>query len=310
MIAPARPARVTIVEVGPRDGLQNEPARLDVATRVAFIESLADAGCGVIEVGAFVHPGRVPQMAGTADVVAGLSRRAATRYAVLVPNDAGLDRALAAGAREIAIFAAASETFSRRNINQSVDESLTQYRQVVRRALDAGLRVRGYLSTCFGCPYEGEIDVARVVDLAERMLALGVFEVAVSDTIGVAHPGQVEQVLDALRARLPAGDIALHFHDTRGTAVANVLAALPYGITTFDTAAGGLGGCPFAPGASGNLATEDLLYVLHGLGIETGISLDAVVHASLGLERAVGHALPSRYLRAIVGRGTAAGRSA
>jgi hydroxymethylglutaryl-CoA lyase len=310
MHAAARPARVTVVEVGPRDGLQNEPARLDVATRVAFVEALSAAGCGVIEVGAFVHPGRVPQMAGTADVFAALPPRPGVRFTALVPNDAGLDRALAAGVREIAIFAAASETFSRRNINQSIDESLTQYRQVVRRATAAGLRVRGYLSTCFGCPYEGDVDTARVVGLVERLLALGVFEVAVSDTIGIAHPGQVERVLEAVRARVPASVLALHVHDTRGTAVANVLAALPYGITTFDAAAGGLGGCPFAPGASGNLATEDLLYVLHGLGIETGIDLDTLVRASLGLERLVGHPLPSRYLRAIVARGTAAGQGA
>lgn len=297
-----RPARVTVVEVGPRDGLQHEPAALDVPTRVAFIHALAAAGCQVIEVGAFVHPARVPQMAGTADIFAALVRRAGVRYTALVPNTAGLERAIAAGAREIAIFAAASETFSQRNINQAIEASLRSYAGVTRRALDAGLRVRGYLSTCFGCPYEGAVDVTTVVALVERMLDLGVFEVAVSDTIGVAHPGQVEHLLTALRARVAAKRLALHFHDTRGTAVANVLASLPFGITTYDASAGGLGGCPFAPGASGNLATEDLLYVLHGLGIQTGIDLDLLAQASRGLERAIGRPLPSRYLRAVAAR--------
>ncbi len=303
MPAASRPLRVTVVEVGPRDGLQNEAIVLDIATRVAFVDGLAAAGCSVIEVGAFVHPQRVPQMAGTADVFAAINPRAGARYSALVPNVAGLDRAIAAGVREIAVFAAASETFSRRNINQSIDASMQSYAEVTRRALESGLRVRGYLSTCFGCPYEGAVDVARVVELTERMLAFGVFEVAVSDTIGVAHPGQVEHVLTALLSRVAAQRLALHFHDTRGTALANVMAALPFGITVFDAAAGGLGGCPFAPGASGNLATEDLLYVLHGLGIETGIDLARLVHASRHLEHAIGRPLPSRYLRATAAAG-------
>jgi hydroxymethylglutaryl-CoA lyase len=215
-----------------------------------------------------------------------------------VPNVKGLERAAAAGITEVAIFAASSETFSRRNINQSIDASLVTYGEVARRALATGARVRGYLSTAFGCPYEGDVPIARVVDLTRALLDLGVYEVAVSDTIGVAHPGDVRRRLDALTASIPAASIALHFHDTRGTALANVLAALDFGISTFDASAGGLGGCPYAPGASGNLATEDLLYMLDGLGYDTGVSIDAVYRASLAIEPFIGHALPSRYVRA------------
>jgi hydroxymethylglutaryl-CoA lyase len=295
---PALPSRVRVVEVGPRDGLQNEPARVETAAKVAFVEALAAAGLPVVEVGAFVHPARVPQMADTAGVFAGIARRPAVRYTALVPNVQGLQRALASGADEIAIFAAASESFSERNINQGIEASFAGYAEVARDAAAAGLPVRAYLSTVFGCPYEGTVPVARVVELSERLLALGAYEVAVSDTIGVAHPGQVWDVLEAMLARVPADRVALHFHDTRGTALANVLAALQAGITTFDAAAGGLGGCPFAPGASGNLATEDLLYMLDGLGIETGVSLDDLAVASERLLAQIGRAPSSRYLLA------------
>jgi hydroxymethylglutaryl-CoA lyase len=202
---------------------------------------------------------------------------------------------------EVAIFAAASETFSQRNINQSVEQSMTQYAEVVARATDTGMRVRGYLSTSFGCPFEGDVPVARVVELTARLLAMGVFEVAVSDTIGVATPGQVSDVIAALAARIPVGALALHLHDTRGTALANVYAGLQEGVTTIDSAAGGLGGCPFAPGAAGNLATEDLIYMLDGLEIETGVDLTKVVAASRLIGRAVDHRLPSRYLSATQG---------
>jgi hydroxymethylglutaryl-CoA lyase len=210
----------------------------------------------------------------------------------------GLERARAAGITDVAVFAAASETFSRRNINQSIDQSLATYREVAAAALAAGMRVRGYLSTAFGCPFEGAVPVERVTTLTQALLDMGVYEVAVSDTIGIAHPGDVKRVLTAVTAAIPATAIALHFHDTRGTALANVLASLDFGITTFDSSAGGLGGCPYAPGATGNLATEDLLYMLHGLGYETGVSLDAVCEASFAIEPLVGHPLPSRYLRA------------
>jgi hydroxymethylglutaryl-CoA lyase len=290
---------MTIVEVGPRDGLQNETARIATADKVTFIDRLTAAGHKVIEVGAFVSPTWVPQMADTAEVFARITRRPGTRYTALVPNRKGLDRALAARVDEVAIFAAASDTFSRKNINQSIDESFATYAEVAEAALKAGVRVRGYLSTAFGCPFEGEVPVERVVDLTKRLLDLGVFEVAVSDTIGVAHPGQVRSVLSAFPGSTGLDRVALHFHDTRGTALANVMAALEFEISTFDASAGGLGGCPYAPGASGNLATEDLLYMLQGLGIETGVDLAAVTAASTAIEPLVGHALPSRYVQAV-----------
>ena len=292
------PNRVTVVEVGPRDGLQNERAAISTADKVAFVDLLSRAGLPVVEVTAFVSPKWVPQMADAADVLARIDRAQGTRYTALVPNLAGLERAHAAGVSEVAIFAAASETFSRRNINQSIDESLQSYRGVSARALALGMRVRAYLSTAFGCPFEGAVDPARVASLSASLIEMGAFEIAVSDTIGIAHPGQVPVVLGAVAARVPLPQIALHFHDTRGTALANVLAALQLGVATFDASCGGLGGCPYAPGATGNLATEDLVYMLDGLGIETGIRLDALLEASRFIEPLVGHALPSRYYRA------------
>jgi isopropylmalate/homocitrate/citramalate synthase len=292
------PARVRIVEVGPRDGLQNEKAVVETAQKIAFVDALSAAGHGAIEVSAFVSPKWVPQMGDAAAVFAGITRKAGVRYSALVPNRAGLERAIASGVTDVAIFAAASESFSRRNINASIDESFETYRQVAETALQAGLAVRAYLSTSFGCPFEGDVPVARVVELTDRLLRLGAYEVAVSDTIGIAHPGQVSAVLDALLAAIPADRLALHFHDTRGTALANVLAALQHGIAVFDSSAGGLGGCPYAPGAAGNLATEDLLYMLDGLGIQTGVSLAGVVAASAAIVPSIGHPLPSRYVQA------------
>jgi hydroxymethylglutaryl-CoA lyase len=290
---------VTIVEVGPRDGLQNEQARVSTADKIAFVDRLSAANLPVIEVSAFVSPKWVPQMADAAEVFRGIMRRPGIRYTALVPNVAGLDRALAAGVDEIAIFAAATDAFSRKNINQSVDESLATYKEVCDRARAAQLRVRGYVSTAFGCPYEGDVAPERVADVVQRIAALGVFEVAVSDTIGVAHPGQVPRVLDAVLSVLPAERVALHFHDTRGTALANVLASLPFGIRTFDASAGGLGGCPYAPGAAGNLATDDLVYMLNGLGVDTGVSLDALSEASAFIATKIDHRLPSRYAQAV-----------
>lgn len=292
------PARATIVEVGPRDGLQNERAAIATADKIAFVDRLSAAGHRVIEVSAFVSPKWVPQMADAAEVFAGITRRPGTRYTALVPNQQGLARALAAGASEVAIFAAASETFSRRNINQSIDESLANYARVCVDAKAAGVPVRGYLSTCFVCPFEGAIDQQRVADISTRLLEIGCYEVAISDTIGAATPGDVRRVLDAVSARVSVPAIALHFHDTRGTALANVLAGLDYGVTTFDSSAGGLGGCPFAPGAAGNLATEDLLFMLNGLGVETGVAIDAIADASRAIGAKLDHALPSRYLQA------------
>lgn len=292
------PPRVTVVEVGPRDGLQNERPTIATADKIGFVNRLSGAGHSVIEVSAFVSPKWVPQMADAAEVFRGITRRPGVRYTALVPNAAGLERARTAGLTEVAIFAAASDTFSRRNINQSIDESLVNYLAVCRAAQAAGMRVRGYLSTGFVCPFEGRIAPARVADIAQRVMELGVFEVAVSDTIGAAHPAQVVEVLDAVTKRVPLAQVALHFHDTRGTALANVLAGLDYGVTTFDSSAGGLGGCPYAPGAAGNLATEDLLFMLHGLGIETGVSLDEVAGASRFIEPKLDHPLPSRFLQA------------
>jgi len=297
-LASLRGRRVTVVEVGPRDGLQNEHVDVSTADKIAFVDRLSAAHLPVIEVSAFVSPKWVPQMADAADVFAGITRAPAIRYTALVPNIPGLERAMAAGVNEVAIFAAASDTFSRRNINQSIDDSLATYKAVCDRALASGLRVRGYLSTAFGCPYEGAVPPAKVADVARRMLDLGVFEVAVSDTIGIAHPGQIPRVLDAVLAKMPADRVALHFHDTRGTALANVLAALPYGIATFDASAGGLGGCPYAPGAAGNLATDDLVFMLNGLGIETGVSLPKLSEASRFIGARLDHPLPSRYAQA------------
>jgi len=292
------PPRVTIVEVGPRDGLQNVPSVPGTAAKVRFIDRLSDAGLPVIEVGAFVDPRRVPAMADSEAVVQAITKRPGTRYTALVPNLRGLARAAGSGLREVAVFGAASETFSRRNINQGITESFAGFRSVVEEAAVSGVRVRAYLSTAFGCPYEGDVPAARVAELTDALLQVGAFEVAVSDTIGIAHPGQVWRVLDEVAARVPLARVALHFHDTRGTGLANVLAGLQAGVTTFDVSCGGLGGCPYAPGASGNLATEDLVYMLDGLGIDTGVSLPGVVAASTFIASHVPVDLPSRYLRA------------
>src|SRR3954452_14112643 len=274
------PSRVAVVEVGPRDGLQNESASIATGDKITFIEKLAEAGLPVIEVTSFVSPKWVLQMADAAEVFAGITPRAGTRYAALVPNLEGLERAHAAGVREGGIVAAGSDTFSRRNINQDVDASLDTYRAVCARASELEIRVRGYVSTAFGCPFEGEVSPARVAAVADALLNMVTSDVAVSDTIGIAHPGRVRGVVAVIAERVPLHAIALHFHDTRGTALANVLTALELGIATFDASAGGLGGCPYAPGATGNLATEDLVYMLNGLGIDTGIDLGAVMQAS------------------------------
>lgn len=291
--------RVTVVEVGPRDGLQNEAADISTADKIAFVDRLSAATLPVIEVSAFVSPRWVPQMRDAADVFAGITRRPGTRYAALVPNRAGLDRAIAAGVTDIAIFAASSETFSRKNINASIEQSFVTYADVSRAAIDSGLRVRGYLSTAFGCPYEGAVSKDVVAELSRRLLDIGCEEVAVSDTIGVAHPAQVEDVLDAVATRVSIDRIALHFHDTRGTALANVLAGLLKGVTTFDASAGGLGGCPYAPGAAGNLATDDLIYMLNGLGVETGVSLNLLSEATSFIASRIPHPLPSRFHQSI-----------
>jgi hydroxymethylglutaryl-CoA lyase len=292
------PARVTVVEVGPRDGLQNEAKAVGVDDRVAFCDRLVAAGLPVVEVGAFVSPRWVPQMAGSDEVLRRVSRREGVRLPVLVPNRRGFEAARAAGAREIAVFTAASETFNFRNTNVSIDGSFARFAEFLPEARGEGLWVRGYVSTCFGCPYEGEVPAGRVVSVARRLVDAGCDEVSIGDTIGVAAPSQVAEVLGRLREAVPVERLAVHFHDTRGTALANVLAALGAGVAIVDSSAGGLGGCPYAPGASGNLATEDLLYMLNGMGIETGVDLTAVAAASRDLGERLDRRLPSRYLEA------------
>ena len=296
------PRRVTVVEVGPRDGLQNEATALSVDDRALFCERLLEAGLRVVEVGAFVAPDRVPQMAGSEEVFERVARRPGARLPMLVPNRKGFERARACDVREIAVFTAASETFNKKNINATIDESFARFAQFVPDAHKTGMWVRGYVSTGFGCPYEGAVNPAKVVEVARRLVEeTGCHEVSIGDTIGVAVPSQVEDLIGRLRVSIPAEQLAVHFHDTRGTALANVLAALQAGIATVDSSAGGLGGCPYAPGASGNLATEDLLYMLHGMGIETGVDLRKVAAASRALGARLGRALPSRYLQAAAG---------
>ncbi|MGZ3664086.1 MAG: hydroxymethylglutaryl-CoA lyase [Ktedonobacterales bacterium] len=292
------PRRVTVVEVGPRDGLQNEKGVVSTADKIHFIDLLSAAGFPVIEATSFVSPKAVPQLADAAEVMAGIERKPGVHYTALVPNRKGMERALAAGVGEVAVFTGASETFVQHNINTSIAGSIENFRPVVEMARDTGKRVRGYISTAFGCPYEGHVAPEAVVRVADMLLGLGVDELSIGDTIGVATPNQVVEVTELLLQHVPVERVAMHFHDTRGTALANVLAALQLGISIFDSSAGGLGGCPYAPGASGNLATEDLLYLLHGLGIETGVSLDAVVAASRFLAGVRGSQPASRYYAA------------
>ncbi len=294
---------VRIVEVGPRDGLQNEPVFVPTEAKVRFIDLLSAAGLTIIETTSFVSPKAIPALADADAVYPAITKRPGTRYPALVPNVRGLERALAAGVTEIALFTAASETFTRRNINMTIDESLTAFAAVIERAQPAGLTVRGYVSTAFGCPYEGHVPPEKVVDVTRRLLALGVAEISIGDTIGVATPNQITGMIELLKTVAPLDTLALHLHDTRGTALANAYAGLEAGVTCFDSAAGGLGGCPYAPGASGNLATEDLLYMLHGLGIDTGVDLAKVTAASRYLAGVLGHALPGRYLAAVASDG-------
>jgi isopropylmalate/homocitrate/citramalate synthase len=289
---------VKVVEVGPRDGLQNEKVVIPLQAKVAYIEALGDAGLKVIEAGAFVSPKWVPQMADTADVYAEIPKDPGVEYPVLVPNMKGLERAVESGVKSIAIFTASSDTFNKRNINMTIDESFENYAPVAARAIDEGMRVRGYISTAFGCPYEGDVAPERVLEVAARLLDLGCYEVSVGDTIGVGTPMQVQGVIGMLLQVIPRSRIAMHFHDTRGTALANTLAALEMGIAIFDASSGGLGGCPYAPGASGNLATEDLVYMLDRMGIETGVDLNRLVRASMIIAPYLDHPLPGRYLQA------------
>ncbi len=300
---PALPQRVTVYEVGPRDGLQNEPEALSVADRATFVDLLTEAGLPAIEVGSFVSPTAIPQLASTEEVFARIHRASGVRYPALVPNVRGLERAMAAGVREIAVFTAASETFNQHNIHAGIEESIERFQPVVARAAEEGIRVRGYVSTAFGCPYEGDVSPEAVREVVHKLLDLPVDEISIGDTIGVATPSDIFDVVETLYdSGVTRGVLALHLHDTRGTALANVYAGLQCGITTFDSSAGGLGGCPYAPGASGNLATEDLLFLLEGLGVETGVTLPQVVAASRFLAGVLGRRPPGRYLAAVWGQ--------
>jgi hydroxymethylglutaryl-CoA lyase len=297
---PGLPPAVTIWEVGPRDGLQNESALVPLDVKLEFLERLAAAGLTVVEATSFVHPKWVPQLADADELISRLTQAPGVRYPVLVPNERGLDRALALGVREIAIFGSATETFAKRNLNTTVDGSLAMFEPVVRRALSSGLRVRGYLSMCFGDPWEGEVPIPQVVSVARRLLDLGCDQLSLGDTIGVATPGHVSALITALgSAGVPADRLAVHFHDTYGQALANTLAALQAGVTTVDSSAGGLGGCPYAKSATGNLATEDLVWQLNGLGIETGVDLASLVRTSAWMAHHLGRPSPSAVVRAL-----------
>ena len=288
---------VRIVEVGPRDGLQNETVEIPVETRIEFIHALVEAGLRTIEAGAFVHPRWVPHMSGTGKVFAGLEKDASIDFPVLVPNMKGLNRAIEVGVKSIAIFTAASDTFNRKNINMSIDESFASYGPVARRARAEGMKVRGYVSCACGCPYEGDVPVEKVLEVSARLLDLGCYEVSVGDTIGVGTPLQVQGLVGLLAQVIPVDRLAMHFHDTRGMAVANTLATLELGVTTYDASVGGLGGCPYAPGAAGNVATEDLVYLFDHIGIETGIDLDKLVRAAETIAPWLDHPMPGKYVQ-------------
>jgi hydroxymethylglutaryl-CoA lyase len=301
---------VTVYEVGPRDGLQNEAATVPTADKLALVRALADAGIRRIEATSFVSPRWIPQLADADELTGSLPALPGVAYVVLVPNAKGLERLVAALGRagpgraevEAAVFLSASETHNRKNLNRSVDETFRELEAVVPAATAAGLRVRGYISTVFGCPYEGRIAPERAAAVAERLLALGCEQVSLGDTIGVATPADTRRVLERILRSLPAARLALHMHDTRGTALANVVAGLDAGITTFDASIGGLGGCPYAPGASGNLATEDLVYMLHGMGYDTGIDFARLIAAGALAQRLVGRRLPGKTLQAELAR--------
>lgn len=295
------PGAVTIVEVGPRDGLQNEATSIPTATKVAFIDALSASGLQRIEVSAFVRPDRIPQLADAIEVCQQITRRPGVTYSALVPNERGLDRATEAGLDEIAVFCSASETHNERNIGCSIDEALARFAPVVSRALASGISVRGYVSTAFGCPYEGAVDPAAVVRVSRALLDLGIRQVSLGDTTGMGDPMLVGRVTGALLEHAAPTQVALHLHDTRGTALANTLAGLELGITTFDASVGGLGGCPYAPGATGNAATDEMVAMFEAMGIATGVSLPDLRRAVELVEPILGKTVPSRWLQAARG---------
>lgn len=297
------PRRVKIVEVGPRDGLQNEQQAVSTDVKVELIGRLADAGLQAIEATAFVSPKWVPQMADAASVMQRIERRTGVAaYAVLVPNEKGLEAALAAGAREIAVFGAASEAFSQKNINCSIAESLARFKPVVAAAQQAGLRVRGYVSCALGCPYQGEVQPAAVAEVAWALLDLGCYEISLGDTIGVGTPSSTQAMLDVVARRVPLKKLAGHFHDTYGMAIVNIFASLQTGVAVFDASVAGLGGCPYAAGASGNVATEDVVWLMRGLGIETGVDLDKLVATGAWISAQLGREPNSKVARALLAK--------
>ncbi|WP_308447059.1 hydroxymethylglutaryl-CoA lyase [Chitinimonas prasina] len=296
------PKQVKIVEVGPRDGLQNEKSPVSTEVKLAFIDQLADAGLSVIEATAFVSPKWVPQMADHTEVMRGLKRRPGVRYPVLVPNMQGYEAARAAGADEIAVFAAASEAFSQKNINCSIAESLARFAPVVEAARRDGVAVRGYVSCVLGCPYQGEVPLADVVRVAKALYDMGCYEVSLGDTIGVGTPEKARQMIAAVSAAVPVAQLGAHFHDTWGQALANIYAVLEMGVATIDSSAAGLGGCPYAKGASGNVATEDVVYMLDGLGIQTGVDLEKLAAAGRFINGQLGKALASKAATALAAK--------
>jgi hydroxymethylglutaryl-CoA lyase len=294
---------ISIVEVGPRDGLQNEAHEVAVQERFQFVHQLAAAGVKRIEVGAFVSPQWVPQMKGSSELINQLHSQQKSfakdiRFSALVPNPKGMELAMETSIKEIAVFGACSESFSKKNINCTIEESFDRFRAVIKVAKKKKIKVRGYLSTAFGCPFEGYVDPKVAVKLTRDLLKLGVYEVSVGDTIGVATPAQVHAMLKMMKKVAPLKKVAMHFHDTRGTALANVVASLEAGVTTFDSSLGGLGGCPYAPGASGNLATEDLVYMLEGMGYKTGINLAALIGIKKHMDEVIGRKLPAKVSNA------------
>jgi hydroxymethylglutaryl-CoA lyase len=296
------PQRVTIYEVGPRDGLQNEARMVPTSSKVAFIDALSQTGLPAIEITSFVSPRWIPQLADASEVARRVTRRPGVSFSALVPNRRGLDDAIAAGMTEVAVFLSASETHNRKNVNKSIAQTLAAFDEVIGPAVGRGLRVRAYVSTVFGCPYEGEVSADAVAALAVTLCDMGVYQVSLGDTIGVANPRQVEGVLERVLADIPLDHVAVHFHDTQGTALANCTVALSLGVTTIDASIGGLGGCPYAPGAAGNLATEDVVAMLHAMGVDTGIDLEKLIDCSRLAASFVGHELPSKYLKAHLGK--------
>jgi hydroxymethylglutaryl-CoA lyase len=295
------PPDVTLYEVGPRDGLQNESRMVPTDDKVKLINGLSETGLRAIEITSFVNPKWIPQLADGGDVSRRIARKPGLIYSALVPNRQGLDAAIAAGMKEVAVFMSASETHNKKNVNKTIADTLAAFRDTVPPALAAGMRVRAYVSTVYGCPYEGAVDPGKAVELARALRELGCYQISLGDTIGVANPRQTRDVLTRVLAEIPAPEVAVHFHDTRGTALANILVSVDMGITTVDAALGGLGGCPYAPGASGNVATEDVVYMLEGMGIRTGIDLDRLVDCARLASTLVGHEVPSKYYRAAVG---------